>query len=422
MLFIHNAVSLCNHCYRHIPAVVFEDNNKILMKKQCPEHGVMGSIVEIDTEFYYSLQNIRKPFVNEILLDVTDKCQLECPHCYHLPDNKTTDRPLSQIIEQLQSWPRDVRPHFAGAEPALRQDFIELIRATKDLNFANFSALTNGLRFADREFAQQCFDAGLKTLCIGINHHSYQGKKIHTKQLQGLKNVLDIGYQVDFIGYTVESLDHLPDILEEIQQIKHPNIAIFKVRCGSFIGRSSDQHRSYLSTTVSRVKQLLEGMSGPTSPSQSLRRSQLRMENNLQVLDNFDNNLYHFTLQWNDVTLRLIQWPDVTNIDLEELNNGGWAQFYDGPVTNFVHQVITRDAYVNMSLPKLDLPPVKYQYKKDQDDSVREYWKTNWSGPVPFDKFEFVWPSDPPGKIKKYFQIQWVQKLFSKPFAVNSVV
>ena len=55
MKFIHNTVSLCNECYRHIPGVVFERDDKIWLSKKCPEHGVMEEVVEIDTEYYYNL-------------------------------------------------------------------------------------------------------------------------------------------------------------------------------------------------------------------------------------------------------------------------------------------------------------------------------------------------------------------------------
>jgi hypothetical protein len=48
---------------------------------------------------------------------------------------------------------------------------------------------------------------------------------------------------------------------------------------------------------------------------------------------------------------------------MEELKTGPWSQFYDGPVTNFVHQVITRDAFKNNGLPMLDTVPEDYQYK-----------------------------------------------------------
>jgi uncharacterized radical SAM superfamily Fe-S cluster-containing enzyme len=63
MYFIHNTVSLCNHCYRHIPAIVYEKDNKIMMTKQCPDHGIQDSVVEIDTDFYYGLRTSPRYFL-----------------------------------------------------------------------------------------------------------------------------------------------------------------------------------------------------------------------------------------------------------------------------------------------------------------------------------------------------------------------
>jgi uncharacterized Fe-S cluster-containing radical SAM superfamily protein len=358
------------------------------MKKHCPEHGDIDSVVELDTDFYYSLRYTKYSGDQALLTEVTDRCQLECPHCYHLPDNKTIDQSVDYIVEKIKQLPSDCWPHLAGAEPTLHKDFVNIVEQIKNLDFESFCTLTNGVKFADREFAQKSFDAGLKVALLGLNHHSYQGKKIHQKQLKGLKNMLDIGYTIRYVGYTLESLEHLPDVLMEISKIHHPNIKHFRIRCGSFIGRSVDKKRSYLSGLVAQVQKILK-----SSVS----------------IDNADNNPYHVMMNWNktssanhsNIRLRLIQWPDVSNIDLEELTCGPWANFNNGPVTNFVHQVITRDAHINMKLPQLDLAPIKYQYLQHPP-----YWKDQWSGPVPFDTFQFEWPSDRPQPVKSYFPIQ----------------
>jgi|LauGreDrversion4_1035100.scaffolds.fasta_scaffold47435_2 hypothetical protein len=371
MLFIHNTVSLCDHCYRHVPAIVYEKDNQILMTKKCTEHGELTSVVEIDTEFYYGLEHHRDiESFNQILFEASDRCQLSCPHCYHLPDNKITDRPISEIIEQLSIFPKDSAPMLAGAEATLRPDFIELCEEINKLDFKKFELLSNGLRFANEEWTQQVYDAGLKTMCLGLNHPSYQGETVHAKQLIGLQNMIDTGYQIGYVGYTIEDYEHLPFILNEIKSINHTSINHYRIRCGSFIGRSSDQQRGYLSKLVSLVKQHV-GSEVVAYPS--------------------DDNPYHVMLQWNDIILRLIQWPDVTNIDMEELATGPWCQFYDGPVTNFVHQVITRDAYKNMSLPKLDTVPEKYQYRSMTGQHT-DYWKNTWQGPVEF--YHFNWDFD----------------------------
>jgi hypothetical protein len=344
------------------------------MKKNCPEHGVMDSVVEVDPVFYYSLEH-KKDFTtfNQVLFEVTDRCQLSCPHCYHLPDNKVTDRPLDLVIDQVKSFPNDCMPMFAGAEATLRKDFVELCSRVNDLEFEEFSLITNGVKFADKAFTKQCFDAGLTQLCFGLNHPSYQGEKIHEKQLIGLKNLLDCGYHLGYVGYTIESLDDVEDILAEISNIHDPKINHYRIRCGSFIGRSSDQQRSFLSNLVKKVESILED-----SASRGV----------------YDDNPYHVMMEWGDIRLRLIQWPDVTNIDMEELATGPWCEFIDGPITNFVHQVIVRDAVKNNDLPILDLAPKKYHYRRITEEFNNDHWKHHWKGPIEFTDFD--WTIDDP--------------------------
>jgi hypothetical protein len=339
------------------------------MKKNCPQHGIIDSVVEIDTEFYYGLQH-QKDFTtfNQVIFEVTDRCQLNCPHCYHLPDNKVTDKPLDLIVEQVKSFPKDSMPMFAGAEATLRKDFIEMCSRIDDLGFEEFSLLTNGIKFADKKYTKSVFDAGLKQLCFGLNHHSYQGQTVHKKQLTALKNLIEQGFDIGYVGYTIESLDDVEEVLTEISEIDHPSINHYRIRCGSFIGRSLDKHRSYLSNLIKKVQSIL---------------------GDAVAFGIYDDNPYHVMMEWGDIKLRLIQWPDVTNIDMEELRTGPWCNFYDGPITNFVHQVITRDAYINMGLPMLDLVPDRYRYRRITEAFNHDHWRHNWPGPTEFTKFDF---------------------------------
>ena len=389
MLFIHHTVSLCDHCYRHVPAVVYEDQGQILMRKRCDHHGEITSVVETDPEFYYSLSSTSTLSTQDsVLVDVTDRCQLKCPHCYHLPDNAKEDKSTQEILDQISKFPRTAGIELAGAEATLRSNFADLCSKVRDLDFKNFSVLTNGVALSSRRLAQQYFDAGLQSMQLGLNHHSYQGKKVHRQQLEGLANAVDIGYKINYVGYTLESLDDLPAVLMEIYKLSTQHqISEFRIRCGSFIGRSSDPQRSYLSVLMKQVTDIL-------GSKLVIDRSQ------------WFANPYKLAATWNNTNLRFIQWPDVTNIDMEELATGPWAQFYDGAATNFVHNVITRDAYINNRMPKLDLVPQRYQYTTP--DTPMTYWKQNWLGPVPFQKFEYEWVSDVPESVPQYQPVTFV--------------
>ena len=183
-----------------------------------------------------------------------------------------------------------------------------------------------------------------------------------------MKKIFECGYDLGYVGYTIESLDDVEDILKEISEIHDPKIMMYRIRCGSFIGRSADKQRSYLSNLVKKVQTIL---------------------GEKVCFGVYDDNPYHVMMEWGSIKLRLIQWPDVTNIDMEELRTGPWCNFYEGPITNFVHQVITRDAYVNMKLPMLDIVPTRYQYRRINEPFNNDHWRHHWSSPTTFKEFDF---------------------------------
>ena len=379
MLFIHKTVSVCNKCYRHIPGIVYEEDGLIILTKKCVcSEETFTAIVETDVEFYHSLKHDFHWGRNQVLFEITDKCQLSCPHCYHLPDNKKTDRTMEDIMSQLNSFPTSVIPSFAGAEPGLRHDLPEICKAISDKGFSRLTILSNGLRFADKKFAQACYDGGLREFLLGLNHPSYQGMAVHTKQLKARQVLEEVGYIVGYTGYTLQSLDELPFIMEEIDGLTFDRGQV-RIRCGSFIGRSEDKEKSYLSKLVKQFKKL--------------------GGNDVRVEGEWDDNPYHYMLYYKDILVRLIQWPDVENIDMEELATGPWCQFFDGPISNFVHQVIIRDAVKNMGLPQFDYLPEYYSYRAHEN--VHNHWTHNRERPFHFKEFDWSYESEDKKPILK---------------------
>lgn len=368
MKFIHSTVSLCNECYRHIPGIVHEKNDKIYLTKLCPVHGEMEEIVETDIEYYYKLNRKQVGKFVSIMFEVTNKCQLECPHCYQLPENRSTDKPVDLLMSIANSYPHGFMPLLAGAEPSLHKGIIPLSHELSD-RFGQVRMLTNGIKFSDYDFTKELLTGHNILPAVGLNHYSYQGIKVHEKQVRGIKNIQDVG-KLDGIGYTVEDLSHLPEILEEIEQLGIKDLGLVRLRMGASIGRSTGE-RNYLSKTIKHLKDLLgdELVSTP-----------------------LEDNIYHNMYSWRGKRLRIIQWPDVRSIDLEELNNGPWATFVDGPITNYIHQVILRDAFVNNKLKRYDICPEYYHLKSgdELDNPDNQYWKTHWNGPIEIDDFDFT--------------------------------
>jgi MoaA/NifB/PqqE/SkfB family radical SAM enzyme len=324
------------------------------MKKICPEHGVSEYMIERDAEFYHSLEF--DPYGYDvpsgIMVEVTDRCNLKCPHCYHEPESATTDKPIDLILSQIESWPDDAGSVIlAGAEPTIRKDLPALIervvKLQEDLgrSHQDVTILTNGVRFADKSWVQEIAQAGCSAVMIGLNHASYQGKVVHKKQLQGIKHCVDAGIYVYYVGYTLEDLNHIPDVLDEIQLLGN-SAGQYRVRAGSDIGRNPDEPRYYLSDHVKSIKAYVvsKGWTWEKIPA--------------------DDNLYHYMVKINGIIHRLIQWSDPKTIDLEELRCGPWCDFVPGkPISNFLHQIMLRDRAVNNNAMLWDTVPKRYQFR-----------------------------------------------------------
>jgi len=315
-------------------------------------------MIERDAEFYKGLEfdPYGYDIPSGIMIEVTDRCNLKCPHCYHEPESAATDKPISLILQQIESWPADSGSVIlAGAEPTLRKDLPKLIRDIKNTQqklgreHQDITILTNGVRFADREWAEEAFKSGCRAVMIGLNHHTYQGEKIHIKQLEAIKNCNEIGIIVYYIGYTLENVDHIPEVLEEIQKLGDSALQ-YRVRAGSDIGRNPDEPRYFLSDHVKSIKAYADsqGWSWEKIPA--------------------DDNLYHYMVKINGIVHRLIQWSDPKTIDMEELRCGPWCDFVPNkPISNFLHQIMLRDAAVNKNMNLWDTVSKRYQFRSRKD-------------------------------------------------------
>jgi len=351
-----DTISLCDVCYRHVPATKFERDGSIWMGKTCKQHGYQEYMIESDSEFYNNLKFDVDAYKipSGIMIEVTDRCNLKCPHCYHEPENATTDKLIDYIMSQLSQWPIEgdnCSVILAGAEPTLRKDLTVLIGKIREWftqtnkEHYDVTILTNGVKLSDLEYVESLKDAGCRAVMVGLNHYSYQGETVHRKQLEGIKNCLSAGIFVYYVGYTLENLEHIPDVLEEIQLLGS-SAGQYRIRAGSDIGRNPNEPRYYLSDHVKSIKAYADsrGWSWEKIPA--------------------DDNLYHYMVKINGITHRLIQWCDHKTIDMEELRCGPWCDFVPNkPITNFLHQIILRDVVVNNNQMLYDTVPERYRYR-----------------------------------------------------------
>lgn len=352
---VSETVSLCHHCHKHIPALRYYKYNKVCIAKHCIEHGTMHHVIENDANFYNNLKctydpKIRPGFFNEIvLIEVTDRCNLDCPHCYHIPQIGVQDIDRKILVDELSTL-RKTLPNFqyamlAGAEATIRKDFSELVTEISDLGLY-CNVMTNAVRFANKSFVEECISAGLTDINVGLNHPSYNNlPRARKKQELALDNATELGLHIGYISYTMSSMEELHDILKEITTT-HWNPKTFRIRYGSDIGTNPGQERLFLSDLYKEFKKWC-----------------YTHNKKFEIIEPCDNNIYHLMINLEGKTIRLIQWCDETDIDLEELKSGPWCTFVKDGVTNFLHQIIRRDIFKNQGITLPDTPPLRYQYR-----------------------------------------------------------
>jgi hypothetical protein len=356
---LDSTVSLCHHCHRHIPAWRYHKDNQVFLAKACPIHGISHHMIENDYEFYANLYYTQdNPLYNHnggVLIEGSDRCNLECPHCYHLPENDTKDPSIESLLDQCKSMPLGIdQVHkiiLAGAESSLRKDFTTLVQEIKKLDSAiKVSVMTNGLKFADYKFLMQCKDAGLGSINIGLNHPSYiDHKVVRSKQLKAIQNIYENDMPLGYISYTMVNFDELDYILTEITDSPWTPVN-FRVRCGSEIGRNASNEQPFVSNLYKRVEQWCKDHG-----------------KHFERIIEADNNIYHVMVNIENKVVRLIAWCDETNIDMEELRSGPWCNFVPDGITNFLHQIIRRDIFKNKGLALPDSPPERYKFNRYVD-------------------------------------------------------
>lgn len=346
-------------CYRHVNSEKFERDGSMWIKKFCKYHDIQESILDIDAEFYkHQIYQRRLP--SSYWLDITNRCNLECPFCYQLPDNKSLDPSIDYILHEISLLPDNGFPlSLVGAEATTRKDLAELVKKIQQLPGIprKIMIVTNGVNLAKDHYIEQFVGIPNLMWTIGINHINYLGTKIREQQLKGINNCMLYDQKIKNFTYTTGDLKDIPDILEEIQYWKKENICDnARIQLGVEIGRTPEQgvNTLYLSDLVKFVKQYCLSKDYSFIPKPEI------------------SNRTHFTVEINGIIHRLIKWVDVRTIDMEEVFSESLAQLVPNkPMTSLLHQFILRDRAVNEKKILFDTVPKKYQWPEYQQRLVQ---------------------------------------------------
>lgn len=116
--------------------------------------------------------------INSIMLEITDKCNLNCSHCMNRPDSKKLETSLDKIDGLFRKFlQHDVEKiYLTGGEPLIHKSIYDIVRLCKKYNTFSFVITTNGLLLTD-ELMRIIEDQGNVTIQFsvdGVTKESYE--------------------------------------------------------------------------------------------------------------------------------------------------------------------------------------------------------------------------------------------------------
>ncbi|MFX1257479.1 MAG: radical SAM protein [Promethearchaeota archaeon] len=222
--------SVCPECLQPIDAEIYEEEDQIWMKKNCPDHGNFKDKISSSAKYYkwthYSTDEwsfLKNGEANPpdckatdprgcpyncglceqhlstcslALIDLTNRCNFNCNFCYANVQKsgiwvEPTLEEIDRIMKHFRSKPIPAPAiMFTGGEPTVRADFPEICALAKKHGFKEVIVATNGYGFQKKngglEWTKKVFEAGLDTLYLqfdGINNETYE-------KTRGIKNLM----------------------------------------------------------------------------------------------------------------------------------------------------------------------------------------------------------------------------------------
>jgi uncharacterized radical SAM superfamily Fe-S cluster-containing enzyme len=301
MKLIKNTKTICPECLKVLDATIFEDNGKVYMKKECPEHGFFQELYWSDYEQYLraeklrydgeGLSNPRTKTVNGCpydcgicpehkshtalaIIDVTNRCNLKCPVCFANAAaagyvyEPTKEEITGMIVNLRANQPVPAQAlQFSGGEPTIRNDLFELVRKAKELGIRHVEVNTNGIRLSQSvDYCRELKAAGVSTIYLqfdGLTPEVYKfirGVNLLDTKMKAIENLRQAGFiSVVLVVTLIKGVNdaQLGDIINFAVQ-NFDVIRCINVQPVSLCGRLPQKERDKMRITIPDFMQLVE--------------------------------------------------------------------------------------------------------------------------------------------------------------------
>jgi uncharacterized radical SAM superfamily Fe-S cluster-containing enzyme len=299
-------LSLCPECLATIPATEYEEDGRVLMSKECVEHGVFKDIISSDAKILLELEKwhfrdgkgFENPQVKDATacptecgicnmhlthtavanVDLTGRCNLSCNICFADSNTYLYEPSFVEVYQMLKRL-RDERPapcttiQFTGGEPTVHPDFLEIVKASKDLGFTHIQVASNGLKLADPDFSMKAREAGLQYIYLqmdGVSDDVYEtirGRSLFETKLKVIESARKSGLRIIFVPTVIRGVnDHQ---LGDLIRLAFDNLDVItgiSFQPIVLTGRVSENHRFQKRYTLADMMHDVNKQTGIADP------------------------------------------------------------------------------------------------------------------------------------------------------------
>ena len=236
-VYLEHTQSLCSKCLRVVDAKILRtDDNKIVLRKWCAEHGFESCLLHSDADWYLHAQKYNRPgdiplkFPTAVergcpydcgvcpdheqhmclgLIDLTDDCNLACPTCF--ADSKgsaylTMDQVKASLDGFIEQEGVGAVIQFSGGEPTIHPQIVEAVKEAVIRPTEVVMINTNGIKFAqDEDLIKRLVDVSENKLEIYLQfdgftdevHQAIRGAKLADIKMKAIENMLKHGLPIN---------------------------------------------------------------------------------------------------------------------------------------------------------------------------------------------------------------------------------
>ena len=251
---LHETKSLCPECLERIPAKAIRIEDEVYLVKTCRRHGRFSTLIWRETETLHYDDWIRtdnreykdRPITDSdrgcpydcglcpdhkqqtccVLIEVTDRCNLECSYCFAGQEQHArTDPSFEEILDGFQFLSSRLLPNIqlSGGEPTVRTDLPEIIAAARRMGFSYVQLNTNGLRLGmENGYARHLADQGLSCVFLQFDgtcdsiYQKLRGRSLLDIKTAAVENCGAAGLGVVLVPTLVSGVntDHIGKIID----------------------------------------------------------------------------------------------------------------------------------------------------------------------------------------------------------------